>query len=99
MQDDGYQRRTMASDGLTFALAVFGAVTGGASTAAQITTAFRDRPRLRLDGHTTTSVEHAPKVMLTVINEGHRATTIREVGFYAHRTTFEVFKGEDADEA
>ena len=69
-------------DGITLTLAVIGT----AGTVAQVYTTFRDRPRSRFDAHTTTTLGQAPALTVTVFNVGTRPTTVREIGFYAHKS-------------
>lgn len=70
------------SQGLTFTLAVIGALTGGLSAAAGVIGAYRDRARLHLDLHWTESIDQGPTFKVSLVNDAPRATTIREVGFY-----------------
>lgn len=83
------------TDGITFALAVVGAT----GTVAQVYTTIRDRPRLRLDARSTRSIDRPPAVYLVVSNVGTRPTTVREVGFYAHKSEVKIYdadaQGED----
>jgi hypothetical protein len=72
-----------SQDTLTLTLAVIGAVTGSSSAVNAIYTTARDRPRLRMDAHTITSIKHPPKLLVSVTNVGRRPTTVREVGFYS----------------
>jgi hypothetical protein len=76
----------------TLALATIGAVTGTASTASQVFTTWRDRPRIVLNFGITTSVTHRPVVWVEVTNTGHRPTTVRQVGFYANKQRFQTYR-------
>ena len=67
------------SEGLTFALAVIGA--GG--SVAQVDSIARDRPSLRTSFGFVTRISQSPRSYIGVTNSGPRATTVREVGFYA----------------
>jgi hypothetical protein len=90
---------TMPSDDLTFALALLGATTGTMSTATAIYAAGRDRPRVRLDGSARASIDKPPQLTFSVMNVGYRATTLRSVGFYAHKTHMKVYADEEAADA
>jgi hypothetical protein len=83
---------------LTLALAIVGAATGTSSALNAIYTTARDRPRLRLDAHTITSMEHPPKLLVSVTNVGRRPTTVREVGFYSDRYEFEHYADLESTE-
>lgn len=80
----------MPSSDLTFALAVIGAATGTASTATQIYSTVRDRPRLRLDFGLTSHMSGRRTIFIDVTNVGQRPTTVREVGFFAHPKHIEI---------
>jgi hypothetical protein len=58
----------------------------------------RDRTRLKLYGHTKTSVHGPPAVFLGVSNVGNRPTTVREIGFYAQKVEFKVYEDEHSTE-
>jgi hypothetical protein len=74
----------------TLVLAIIGAVTGTASAVAQVFSTVRDRPRLLLRSGHTDAIDEKPTIWLEVTNAGQRATTVREVGFFAKETTAEL---------
>jgi hypothetical protein len=72
------------STGLTFAIAVIGAVTGTVSAAVAAIGAYRGRQRLRLTAVDCASAEgREPWVFVDVLNDGPRGTTVRKVGLWA----------------
>ena len=70
------------ADGLTFALAVIGAITGSLSAAAAVWKAWQDRPRLDVSVDLTSSMDEPVVLAVHVLNDSPRATTVRKVGFY-----------------
>jgi hypothetical protein len=87
-----------SQDTLTLALAIIGAVTGTSSVLNAVYTTARDRPRLRMDAHTITSMEHFPKLLVSVTNVGRRPTTVREVGFYSDTYEFQHYADLESTE-
>jgi hypothetical protein len=77
---------------VTFGLALLGAVTGTASTAAQIYSTARDRPRIEVTFGWTTRLNGRPTVYIDATNVGHRATTVRQVGFFARPREIEIIR-------
>ena len=75
-------------DELTFALALIGALTGTISAVSQAVQAWRERSRLFVDFGFRTAVGERPTAWIDVHNDAPRATTIREVGFYAKPMKF-----------
>jgi hypothetical protein len=78
------------ADELTAALAIVGAATGVASLAVQSAVAHRDRARLRLRADVTTIYGKPPRIVIDVLNDSPRGTTVREVGLYALPVRIEV---------
>jgi len=85
------------SSDLTFALAVIGATTGGVSAITTVVTAVRDRPRVSTNVVLTTRLSGKPIVAIDVTNDGRRPTTVRKVGLYAHRASYEVFHDGESE--
>lgn len=84
------------ADDVTLAIALVGAVTGTAASAAQIYSIVRDRPRLVLGASTHESIHEAPSLTVTISNTGTRPTTVRDVGFFYDVVEFEATRpGED----
>jgi hypothetical protein len=78
------------SDGLTSGLAIVGAATGLGSLAVQSAIAYRDRARLRLRVDVKTLHGKPPRIIIDLLNDSPRATTVREVGLYALPVRIEV---------
>ncbi len=83
------------SDELTATLAIIGAATGIGSLIVQSAVAYRDRARLRLQVAVTTLYGKPPRLVIDVLNDSPRATTIREVGLYARPVRIEI--GRDGE--
>jgi hypothetical protein len=77
-------------DELTVALAIIGAATGLGSLAVQGVVAHRDRSRLRLRVDVMTLYGKPPRIVIDLLNDSPRATTVREVGLYARPVRIEV---------
>jgi hypothetical protein len=69
-------------------LALLGAVVASLATAG--ISAYRERPRLKLGIGATTTMGQKPTAWIEIRAAGGRATTVREVGFYAKRVRFET---------
>jgi hypothetical protein len=78
------------ADGVTFVIAVVGALTGCASAGVAVVGAWKDRPRLKVTLHTQTSMQLPPHVMVRVLNDSPRATTVREVGLFEGERDLEI---------
>jgi hypothetical protein len=81
---------------LTDALAIYGAATATASAVTQGVVVWRNRPRLRVGMGFETGIGKQPTSHIDVFNIGPLATTVREVGYYATRTGFQVGQGDKA---
>jgi hypothetical protein len=69
---------------LTVVVAVVGAATGLASLVIQLVGARHERSRLRLEVTDHTIIGRKPRIEIDVFNDSPRATTVRQVGLYAH---------------
>lgn len=74
----------------TLILAIIGAATGTASSAAQVLDTTRDRARLNLGASTHSSIHGPPTVTVTVSNIGTRPTTVRDLGLFYSVLEFET---------
>ena len=70
--------------------ALIGAITGSAAAIAQISSVWRDRPRIKLDFGVTTSTIEPPSVWLSARNDGRQPMTVREAGFYGSEMPVEI---------
>lgn len=75
---------SLVSDEVTTAIAIIGAATGIGGLTIQGIVALRDRSRLRLKVDVRTLFGKPPRLVIDVLNDSPRATTVREVGLYAH---------------
>lgn len=71
-------------------LAIYGAAVGTLSAGVQASVLWRDRPQLTVGAGATTHRGERPQAWIEVHNHGTRPTTVREVGFSAGPTSFEV---------
>jgi hypothetical protein len=81
----------------TLVLAIIGAATGTASSAAQVLDTTRDRARLNLGASTHSSIHGPPTVTVTVSNIGTRPTTVRDLGLFYSVLEFEAQPASGGD--
>lgn len=66
---------------MTLTLAIFGAVTGGLGALLDLLRFTFDRPRLRVNFHTSRSVDEPAEIGIDVTNRGRRPTTILKAAY------------------
>jgi hypothetical protein len=85
------------SNDLTTVIAVIGAVTGVGGLVIQIIGAWRERSRLRFRVDTRTVFGKRPRMVIDVFNDSPHATTIRELGLYAHPVRITHMSGQTSE--